>query len=175
MKPNKQKEDLIHIDILDDLLEYNEYTGIITSKVHRGPIKPNQRLGCLDNTSGYRYIMINGNRYLEHRLIWYIMNLVWPTNIIDHIDGNRSNNIYSNLRDASYRINSSNKVNNSVLGHNITKQHGNYMITLYHKGVRKSFGTYTSLERAIYIRDYIINCIDNNILIPNKDMLKEVT
>ena len=30
-------------------------------------------------------------------------------------------------------------------------------------------------EDLIHIRDYIINCIDNNILILYKDILKEVT
>lgn len=174
MKPNKHKEALLSIDRLDELLSYDEYTGIITSLAQRGPIRIGQRLGCLDKVSGYRYIMIDGSRYLEHRLIWFIMNLSWPNNIIDHIDNNRSNNTYSNLRNASYKLNSANKINNSTIGCNITKQNNNFMVTILTKGIRKSFGTCNTLEKAVYIRDTVTNYMDTDIEVPSKGILKEV-
>lgn len=175
MSPNKEKESLIHIDRLDTLLTYNEETGIILSLVSRPPIKVGQRLGCLDKTSGYRYIMIDGIRVLEHRLIWYIVNLEWPVNIIDHIDGNRSNNIYSNLRDVPYKTNSRNKVNNNKLGTNITYTLSNkYMVTILHNKIRKSYGTYTTVEEATYIRDIVTECMNNSTTIPDKKFLKEM-
>ncbi len=175
MKPNINKEKQISIDRLYDIMDYDPDTGYVVSLVQRGPIRVGQRLGCLDTSSGYRYIMVDGVRVLEHRLIWFFCKFYWPTNIIDHIDGNRANNKLSNLRDVSYRDNSTNKINNKNIGCNITKTLSNkFMVTLLKNNQRKSYGTYSCIEQAIYIRDLVSNYLDTNMPIPSKKDLKEL-
>ena len=78
-----------------------------------------KRAGAL-RPDGYRQISvgINGKRkiYLEHRLCFYYMEGRWP-NEIDHIDKNKSNNAWSNLRECTRAQNNWNKSN----GKNIRK------------------------------------------------------
>lgn len=52
------------------------------------------------NTSGYRHGSINGTTVLAHRVIWILIAGEAPS-FIDHIDGNRTNNRWSNLRSVS--------------------------------------------------------------------------
>jgi len=63
-------------------------------------------------SNGYRFI---GSLGYEHRLAWYIMTGKVPKSDVDHIDRDRSNNKWSNLRPASRSKNlgnSSRKSNN---------------------------------------------------------------
>lgn len=50
---------------------------------------------------GYRYISLYGLKFAEHRLAWLYMTGKTPDMEIDHIDRNRFNNSWPNLRQAS--------------------------------------------------------------------------
>jgi hypothetical protein len=50
-----------------------------------------------------------GKRYYAHRLAWLYEYGEFPEKIIDHIDGNRTNNSIHNLRDVSQALNSQNQ------------------------------------------------------------------
>lgn len=56
----------------------------------------------------YRRVKVYGYQYMVHRLIWFIVTGEWPTNQIDHWDGNSLNNSWDNLREAT---DSQNKAN----------------------------------------------------------------
>jgi HNH endonuclease len=43
-----------------------------------------------------------------HRVVWALVTGEWPTGEIDHVDGDRANNIFPNLRQASRRENMQN-------------------------------------------------------------------
>lgn len=60
---------------------------------------------------GYWKITVQGKHYLAHRLAWYFMYGCWPTDLIDHIDCNKSNNAIANLREANKVLNSQNRKN----------------------------------------------------------------
>lgn len=51
--------------------------------------------------NGYVLVCIEYMNYRVHHLAWAFSHGVWPTGDIDHIDGNRSRNPLSNLREAS--------------------------------------------------------------------------
>ena len=99
------------------LLEYikdNFYTDIIERegrfvwKVRRRGIRFGREAGTL-NDKGYKQIQIKGNIYRSHRLVWLWVYNKFPNNQIDHIDGDRTNNHISNLRDVTNRENSKNR------------------------------------------------------------------
>ena len=76
--------------------------------------KPNRRIkigskaGCLHST-GYVHLRINSVPYKMHRIIWAYHYGAIPSNLqIDHIDGNKLNNIIKNLRLATHSQNNSN-------------------------------------------------------------------
>lgn len=93
---------------LREILDYDQRTGVFTWKVmlaHRR--KPGDIAGNL--THGYVEIGINNSSYRAHRLAWLHFYGEWPTGQIDHIDGDRSNNAISNLRDVTNQKNSQNR------------------------------------------------------------------
>jgi hypothetical protein len=49
----------------------------------------------------YQSVNIGGRFYLAHRLIWLMMTGKWPISLIDHVDGDGANNIWTNLRQAT--------------------------------------------------------------------------
>lgn len=56
-------------------------------------------------SNGYVRFTVAGYRTTAHRLAWLYMTGEWPTNDIDHIDGDRTNNRWSNLRHVSRSVN----------------------------------------------------------------------
>lgn len=71
-----------------------------------------RRTGRVSSTNcgdGYKAVGINGKMYKAHRLAWLYMTGVWPTGHIDHIDRDRANNAWYNLRDVSIQENNKNR------------------------------------------------------------------
>jgi hypothetical protein len=60
-------------------------------------------------SQGYRYGRIFRQIYPSHRVIWAMQAGFWPDVDIDHINGNRSDNRWSNLRCANRSENLRNK------------------------------------------------------------------
>lgn len=74
--------------------------------------------GGIDKHDNYSRVYLNGKSYLAHRIIWILHNSRISDDCeIDHIDGNRTNNLINNLREIPRVINSRNhkmKKNNST-------------------------------------------------------------
>lgn len=60
-------------------------------------------------TNGYRYINFNKKLHLAHRIAWLWMTGAQPEVQIDHINGDRADNRWSNLRAATQKQNSANQ------------------------------------------------------------------
>lgn len=90
------------------LLDYDDTTGVFTWRVNRGrTAKINTEAGNL--VQGYVKIMIDGKTYTASNLAVLYMTAEWPTEDVDHIDTNRSNNRWGNLRVISHRMNTENQ------------------------------------------------------------------
>lgn len=67
--------------------------------------KPAGRVGG----KGYREIAISGRRFQAHRLAWFLATGTWPSEEIDHINGDKADNRLANLREVSHAENGRNQ------------------------------------------------------------------
>lgn len=83
---------------------YDPVTGALTRKGAAGKGKAGyfRMDGYIDID-----IKVDGvnHRTKAHRVAWFLATGSWPTGVIDHINGNRSDNSLANLRDVSHKIN----------------------------------------------------------------------
>lgn len=64
----------------------------------------------LDYKGGVRLrLVIDGRKYLVHRVIWLMVAGAWPEERIDHRDGVSTHNWWLNLRDATAQVNAQNQ------------------------------------------------------------------
>lgn len=92
---------------LKAVLNYDPESGHFTwRKALSNRVKANSRAGGPHN-EGYVSIAVNGRRFLAHRLAWFYVHGTWPKEI-DHINGKRSDNRISNLREATRSQNNAN-------------------------------------------------------------------
>jgi hypothetical protein len=125
--------------------------NIVTRKTQIGDVA-----GGLSN--GYMQVKYKQRKYMVHRIIWCYVHGDWPNQMIDHIDGDRSNNKIANLRDVSnaknqYNRHSLNK-NNSTghMGIMYRKRGDAYIVQIRVLGARKYIGYYKTLPDAIIAR-----------------------
>jgi hypothetical protein len=97
----------------------------------------------IDN-HGYRRGGVMGRYYLAHRVIWAMQTGSWPEHTIDHIDGNKLNNSWSNLRHATHSENCRNK---GMLPNNTTGFKG----VGWHKRDQKWFARIYVHKKCLYI------------------------
>jgi hypothetical protein len=111
-------------------------------------IKLNRTLTLRYNADGYNIVKINNKNVLVHRLTAkaFIPN---PENkpIVDHIDGDRTNNNISNLRWATY---SENGMNKGLQSNNVSGKSG----VQYNKRSNKWKVSININKRNIYIGSY---------------------
>ena len=92
---------------LHKFFEYKEGNLYWKTKAARC-IKIGDEVGCL-GADGYVVLTLNKLKYKMHRIIWVYHYHTISSNLqIDHIDGNKANNLIENLRLAT---NSQNKAN----------------------------------------------------------------
>ena len=102
------RRETITAELLRQIMHYDPETGIFTWKVQKGRrVKPGDRSGCPDSL-GYLMIIIDRHAYKAHRLAWLYMTGEWPQEI-DHINCDRSDNRWANLRLATRSQNGANR------------------------------------------------------------------
>jgi hypothetical protein len=144
---------------LKKVLTYNPDTGdfhwLITTSARA-------RAGCrAGNLSalGYRVIKYLGRTYRAHRLAWLYVHGEWPSNQIDHINGDRQDNRIGNLRDVSAKVNLQNlraafpKSKTGLLGVS-SMASGHFLAKIRADGQIVHIGTFSTPEEAhaAYIR-----------------------
>jgi hypothetical protein len=109
------------------------------------------------NSEGYLQIMLNKKMYSAHRLAWLYATGSWPTDKIDHINGDRADNRIINLRSVDSVENTRNKAlgKNNKSGHfgvYWNKQVNKWTANIQVNGRVNHLGTYTDKNEAIAAR-----------------------
>ena len=130
---------------------FNYKNGELFWKVNRCRAKSGERAGRT-KTNGYCEVRVDGKLHGTHRLI-YLMHHGFLPKIIDHIDGNPSNNNLDNLREASH---AENMRNSKIPTSNSSGFKGVYWCKTYKKwisvcavdGKRRQIGSYVDIMEA---------------------------
>lgn len=95
---------------LKELLKYDRATGVFTRRIDSGKRwKSGEVAGWTHKHNGYVYIRVDGREYFAHRAAWLYVTGEWPSKDIDHIDGEKTNNRFANLREVSESVNAENQ------------------------------------------------------------------
>ncbi len=106
-----REKPLISAIDLRKFLFYEPSTGIFiwrTKSNQKSQAKLGSTAGSI-NERGYIRIVVAGRVYQGHRLAWLYFYGSWPVYTIDHIDGCKSNNRITNLRDVTMMVNNQNR------------------------------------------------------------------
>lgn len=109
---------------LKSILKYDPLTGHFTRLVKRGRYQIGEIAGTPDK-DGYVIVTVDYVLYKGHRLAWFYMTGVWPSDKIDHKDLNKSNNVWLNIREATEF---ENKHNRTKYANNTSGYKGVYFI-----------------------------------------------
>ena len=155
------KRDALTSDRLREVLNYDPDSGLFTWK---SPTGRRAKVGSVAGTVidgrknhptrrpwRYRQIGVDGTNYKAHRLAWLYVHNKWPSDEIDHIDGDGSNNRIANLREATRAENSRNapKRRNNTSGYKgVWLNHGRWSANIWTSGRKISLGTYDTPEQA---------------------------
>ena len=139
---------------LKELLHYDPETGRFTWLVAPkfGSVKAGDPAGGT-NSQGYLAIRLSGRLYVAHRLAYLYMTGAFPKDFVDHIDRDRTNNRWVNLRPATR---SQNQANRGLQTNNVSGVRGVSWHTARQKwratgqvlGVAHHIGLFDCLEDA---------------------------
>jgi hypothetical protein len=136
-----------------EMLNYDPETGSVTRRVTVRKAVAGTEAGFIDRSTGYRRIKIDSRRYPAHRLIWLLVTGAWPEAEIDHINGDRADNRFCNLREATSAQNNANAcmyANNKsgFKGVSWHKTSRKWVAIIRLNGKRCNLGYYDTRERA---------------------------
>lgn len=163
---------MIDVGTVSALLDYDPASGVFTWKTRdRSYFKsdrqhknwnaryPGTAAGSI-NPKGYTGIAVLDRIYRAHHLAWLFVHGKWPSDVVDHINGNRSDNRISNLRVVSALENSRHK---TVRGWSATGRIGvtpyfyngrqKYAARIRVDGRLRHLGYYASIDEASAARE----------------------
>lgn len=142
---------LTHARLLE-LLHYAPETGVFSWKVSRKGV---QHIGAVAgdmNARGYWRVCVEGRRYIASVLAWFYMTGEWPRLDVDHRDGVRHHNWWSNLRQVSRAVNNQNQ--RRPQSHNkagflgVSPNRGRWAASIVVAGKKQHLGTFDSPAEA---------------------------
>ncbi len=85
---------------LTELLDFDPATGVfVWKKTTSNRVKVGDRAGVFHPQSGGRYVAIDGEKFMAHRLAWFYMLGQFPSKDIRPRDGNMDNCRFDNLKE----------------------------------------------------------------------------
>ena len=135
-----------------NILNYDPNTGYLTWIKDMGS---NAMAGHVAGSfcRGYIRIQIYGKTYAAHKIAFFLYYSRWPNGFVDHINGNKSDNRISNLREATRSQNAMNqklRVDSSsgYKGVTFDKRYKKWGARIKKNGVSYYLGSFDSPEKA---------------------------
>lgn|SRR5574337_13974 len=106
------------------------------------------RVAGTKHHDGYIQIRYKNKLYGAHRIAWFLYYGKWPT-LIDHINGDRSDNRISNLREATKRQNAQNSIQSKPYkGVTWAKTSNKWRARIVIDGTELHLGVFETIEEA---------------------------
>lgn len=138
---------VIFDESLKKKITYEPETGLFFWLTGRNAGKP---LGDSLSSKGYRRVKIGKSYVRLHRLAFFLMGEEVPEQV-DHIDRNRTNNKWVNLRGCNSQTNALNRktrVDNTLGVKGVEKRGNSYRARIYLDGKPTYLGLFKTLEEA---------------------------
>lgn len=112
---------------------------------------------CHMSGNGYLHGGLNYQKVCAHRIVFALFHGHWPENTVDHINGVRTDNRPSNLRDVPHIENMRNQPTSKasstgVTGVSFNKARNNYEAHITVRGKKKALGRFESISDAASAR-----------------------
>lgn len=144
-------------DILKSQYSYNPDTGIFVYALSRSRFLIGEIAGCSTSKEKYVRIHFEGKSRQAHRLAFLYMTGKWPEGLVDHLDGDKHNNRWDNLRDTTASVNSRNRLldkrnKSGITGVRWCKTSCKWEAYIYANGKSHRLGSFVEKEDAITAR-----------------------
>jgi len=138
---------------LTQLFHYDPANGHFTRLLNRCSRTRAGDIAGNETAQGYLRIGIDGKEYTCHRLAWFYMTGEWPKDQIDHINGIRTDNRFTNLREATTAENTRNGLisKNNTSGFKgvcFHKDTGRWQAKIFINGKGRHLGLFDTAEAA---------------------------
>jgi hypothetical protein len=129
---------------LRELLAYDPETGVFTRR-------SNGRVTGHRDRKGYLRIGIDRRSHGAHRLAFLYMTNAWPIDQVDHINHQKADNRWANLRSATNAQNHANVDTRKTGGtgfRGVWLHRNKYRVRIQHNGRKLNLGSYATPEEA---------------------------
>jgi hypothetical protein len=142
----------LDIDYLNETFDYNPLTGDVTWK-KKGPRRSVGSKAGSKGKLGYICIGMHGRIFKAHRIAFAMFHNRNPVGVIDHINGDTSDNSIENLREARLSNNQANcktRIDNTsgIKGVHYRERNGKWVAQIQRDGKRHHLGYYKTKEEA---------------------------
>lgn len=102
----------------------------------------------------YRMLKVCGHSFYVHRILWRMATGCWPTEFIDHINGDKTDNRIANLREVSRTENQRNRAQGGAntsgrVGVYLDKRSGKWEARILVGKVQRHLGYFTDFDEAV--------------------------